>query len=53
MKIGQEFFNGLIKVIDKDTIEIVELKRENAEYNNRGYCTSIGGYLENKVIRKY
>lgn len=52
VKPGMEFYNGEIKVIDKNTIEALRVDRINPVYDSKGYCIKLDGYRKIRVIKK-
>ncbi|EOT28578.1 hypothetical protein C805_00099 [Eubacterium sp. 14-2] len=49
VKPGMEFCQGQIKVLDKNTIEILKISPVNPVYNKKGCCVSHEGYTEQRV----
>lgn len=46
VKVGMEFCNGQIKVVDKNAIEIQKIVPVNPVYDKKGYCIKHDGYRE-------
>lgn len=50
VKPGMRFCDGEIRVIDKESIEILRIEAVNRKVDSRGYTVSFDGYTERKVI---
>jgi hypothetical protein len=49
VKPGMEFYQGQIKVLDKNTIEILKISPVNPVYDEKGNCVSFDRYTARRV----